>query len=57
MDELVEGVLSIGARFTPYDWSSVVVDAGSILGDVLSVRLHVALTAEEEKKKKKRHTQ
>lgn len=47
MDELVEGVLSVGPRLAPHDWSGVIVDTGAILGDVLSVRLHVALATAE----------
>lgn len=47
VDELVEGMLPIGAGLAPHDWSGVVVDAGSILGDVLPVGLHVPLTAEK----------
>lgn len=52
VDELVEGVLSIGARLAPYDWSGVVVDTGSVLGDVLPIGLHVALIATQKKKKR-----
>lgn len=43
VDELVEGVLSVGPRLAPHDWSGVVVDTGAIFGDVLPVGLHVAL--------------
>lgn len=44
VDQLVEGVLSVGPGLAPHDWSSVVVDTSAIFGDVLPVRLHVALT-------------
>lgn len=47
MDELVEGVLSVGPGLAPHDWSGVILDAGAIFGDVLPVRLHVALTTTE----------
>lgn len=47
MDELVEGVLPIGPRLAPHDWSSVVVDAGAIFGDVLPIGLHVALKTKQ----------
>lgn len=43
MDELVEGVLPVGPRLAPHDWSGVVVYSGAIFGDVLPVGLHVAL--------------
>lgn len=43
MDELVEGVLSVGPGLAPDDWSGVVVDTGAIFSDVLSVGLHVTL--------------
>lgn len=44
VDQLVEGVLSVGPGLAPHDWPSVVVDTSAIFGDVLPVRLHVALT-------------
>lgn len=44
VDELVEGVLSVGPGLAPHDWSGVVVHTGAVFGDVLPVRLHVALT-------------
>lgn len=47
VDELVEGVLSVGPRLAPHDWSGVIVDTGAIFGDVLPIRLHVALTTAE----------
>jgi len=43
VDELVEGVLPVGPWLPPHDWSCVVVHTAAILGDVLPVRLHVAL--------------
>ena len=58
MDELVEGVLTVGTALSPNDGlvrqftllhsdmsthSSLVVDPGAILGDALSVGLHISL--------------
>lgn len=43
VDELVEGMLSVGSGFAPDDGSGVVVDTSSIFSDVLPVGLHVAL--------------
>ena len=43
MDELVEGVLSVGAWFSPDDGSSGVVHALTTARDVLAVALHVTL--------------
>lgn len=43
VDELVEGVLPIGPRLTPHDWSSVVLDTDAIFTDVLPIGLHVSL--------------
>lgn len=43
VDELVEGMLPIGPWFTPHNWSCVVVHTAAVFGDVLPVRLHVAL--------------
>lgn len=43
VDQLIEGMLSVGPGLAPHDWSSVVVDTSAIFGDVLPVRLHVAL--------------
>ena len=59
MDELVEGVLTVGTALSPDDGllvsivrlaskiekthSGLVVDPGSVLGNALSVRLHVSL--------------
>lgn len=43
VDELVEGVLPVGPRFAPHNWSRVVVDPAAVFGDVLPVGLHVAL--------------
>src|SRR5262249_44779844 len=43
MDELVEGVLSVGAGLAPVDGASVVVHARALQGDVLTVALHCQL--------------
>ena len=43
MNELVEGVLSVGARLSPYDGASMVVDTFAMDSDVLSIGLHVTL--------------
>ncbi len=40
VDQLVEGVLAVGPRLAPVDGAGVVVDAGAVEGDVLSVGLH-----------------
>lgn len=47
MDELVEGVLSVGPGLAPHDRPSVVLDTDAFFGDVLTVRLHVALATTE----------
>src|SRR5262249_49760137 len=43
MNQLVEGVLSIGARFTPDDWPCAVVYPVTMNGDAFAVALHIAL--------------
>ena len=43
MDELVEGMLSVGAGLAPDDGPGVVPHPGSIFSDVFSVGLHVPL--------------
>lgn len=43
MDQLVEGVLAVGARLTPDDGASLVVNRLAIAIHVLAVGLHVAL--------------
>lgn len=43
MDELVEGVLSVGSWFSPDNGPSVVVHSSPLVSDVLSIGLHVAL--------------
>lgn len=43
VDELVEGMLSVGSGLAPDDGSGVVVDTSAIFSDVLPVGLHVAL--------------
>ena len=43
VDELVEGMLSIGPWLPPHNGSGVIVHTGAIFSDVLPVRLHVAL--------------
>src|SRR5262245_19682481 len=40
MDQLVEGVLPIGARLTPVDRAGLVVNRVAIEGDVFAVALH-----------------
>src|SRR5215813_9026513 len=40
MDELVEGVLTVGARLAPVDGAGLVVDRAAIEGDVFAVALH-----------------
>src|SRR5215510_1098838 len=40
MDQLVEGVLAIGARLTPVDGASLVVDRAAIECDVFAIALH-----------------
>src|SRR5215469_5606860 len=40
MDELVEGVLTIGSGLTPEDRSCLVIHLGSLEGNVLAVALH-----------------
>lgn len=47
VDELVEGMLSVGPRLAPHDWSGVVLHTGTVFGDVLPIRFHVALTTTE----------
>ena len=43
VDELVERVLAVSARFSPHDRSGRVVDPRAAARDRLAVRLHVAL--------------
>lgn len=43
VDELVEGVLSVGSSLSPDDRARLIVDPRAVLGDELAVRLHVAL--------------
>jgi len=43
MDELVEGVLPVGAGLAPHDGPGVVFDPGAIFSDGLSIGLHVPL--------------
>uniref|UniRef100_A0A2D4N154 Uncharacterized protein n=1 Tax=Micrurus spixii TaxID=129469 RepID=A0A2D4N154_9SAUR len=43
MNQLVEGMLSIGSRFAPHDWSSIIVHTGALPCDVLPIRLHIPL--------------
>ena len=43
VDQLVEGVLAVGARLAPDDRAGVVVDGLAREVDVLAVRLHVEL--------------
>lgn len=43
VDQLVERMLTIGSWLSPHDWPSVVVYTGTLVGDVLSIGLHVAL--------------
>lgn len=43
MDELVEGMLPVGSWFAPDNRPSVVVYTRPVIGDVLSIGLHVAL--------------
>src|SRR5262245_24441742 len=40
VDQLVEGVLAIGARLAPVDGASLVVDRAAIARDVLAIALH-----------------
>lgn len=47
VDELVEGMLSVGPRLTPHDWSGVVLHTATVFGNVLPVRFHVALTTRD----------
>lgn len=43
MDQLVERVLTVGARLTPDDWASLVVYRVAVTVNILTVGLHVAL--------------
>lgn len=43
MNELIEGVLSVCARFAPDDWSRRVVDTVAGSGHKLAIGLHVTL--------------
>lgn len=43
MDELIESMLSVSSRLPPHYWSSVVVHTCSMIGNVLSIGLHVSL--------------
>lgn len=46
VDELVESMLSICARFSPHNGPGVVVHSCPVVGDVLSIWLHVTLDVE-----------
>ena len=43
VNELIEGVLAVGARFSPDDLPSGVIDAISFAIDAFSVAFHIAL--------------
>lgn len=43
VDQLVESVLAVGTALTPDDRASLVVDLRAVLGDALTVGLHVTL--------------
>lgn len=43
VDQLVESVLTVGTALTPDNRSSLVVDSGAVLGNALTVGLHVTL--------------
>lgn len=43
VDELVKSVLSVGARLAPNNGASVVRYSDTVTGNVLAIRLHVAL--------------
>lgn len=43
MNQLVERMLSVGAGFSPHDWTSVEVHSLSGLGHTLAVTFHIAL--------------
>lgn len=43
MNQLIEGMLPIGSRFAPHDWSSIIVHTDALPGDVLPIRFHIPL--------------
>src|SRR5215467_4240931 len=43
VDELIERVLAVGARFTPVDRRSLIFDFDPVEGDVFAVALHCQL--------------
>ena len=43
VDQLIEGVLTVGAWLTPNDWASLVGHRVAVAIDALTVGLHVAL--------------
>ena len=43
MDQLVERVLTVGARLAPDDWASLVIHRVAVTVNVLAVGFHVAL--------------
>lgn len=43
MDQLVESVLAVGTALTPDDRASLVIDSRAVLGNALTVGLHVTL--------------
>lgn len=43
MDQLVERVLAVGTALTPDDRASLVIDSRAVLGNALTVGLHVTL--------------
>lgn len=43
MDQLIECMLTVCARFAPNNWTGIVVDTFTGLGNTFTVTLHVAL--------------
>lgn len=43
MDQLVKSVLAVGTALTPDDRASLVIDSRAVLGNALTVGLHVTL--------------
>lgn len=43
MDQLVESVLAVGTALAPDDRASLVIDSRAVLGNALTVGLHVTL--------------
>src|SRR3954471_4810585 len=52
MNQLVEGVLTVGSRFTPDNWAGAEVNFFAFAGDALTIAFHVTLLEVSRKTRK-----